>query len=217
MLTNNFNEESQNNANEFNQAQGAQNFNVAEQIPAVHFNQLNNTVDNSIKAVKEELKRLAIKAAEANSLNTIDPDDYTPSQQEKFSELSGFYEDKDVKLIMSHLTIHGDNAFSAIKDKAFAISNGSFEDSEKIQSDLEAILVVNKFTLATRLIQHVTKVRRANKLRPYAKDALKNCVNEIFARHMFDVVKIEYKVGEKEKSEVIGYVPTFNLNCQSPL
>jgi hypothetical protein len=217
MHTNNFNGESQNNANQFNEAQSAQSFNVSEPVPDNHLDQVNNTVDTSFKAYKEELKRLAVLAAEANSFMKIDPDDYTPTQQERLSELGGYYEEKDTEQIISHLTVHGENAYASIKEKVFAISNADFEETEKLQSALEEILVVNKFTPSTRVIQHATKTRRANKLKPYAKDALKNCVSAVFARHMFDVVKIEYKVGEKEKSEVIGYVPTFNLNCQAPL
>lgn len=176
----------------------------------------NALTDQSTSEVKKELKRKAIVTAEAASPEHIDPEEYSEVQEDRFSVLTGFYPYKDAQRIVDLLSIHGESAYSRVKEKVDAIDSGNSIHSEKVQNELEAVLVINKVVTKSQITQHGTKVRRANKLMPYAKDAHKNCLNDILSRYIYEVVKIDYYQNGKEKSEVIGYVPRFNLNCQSP-
>jgi len=154
----------------------------------------------------------------ANSLGLNEPTPLTIEslsnlQLERYYWLSFLYKDDVAMHIISNATSHGMDSWAMVSQKITTISDMD-TDSTDYYNGLEEFMTIGKVYGKGEIIHTVAFVRKEMGLKPHDKNILKSCVADFFARHM---VRAEFSVvpeGSKDKPEVIGYVPTFNLNCQ---
>lgn len=153
-----------------------------------------------------------------NSLEQMAPENFTVKgltalQLERFYSLSYLYGEEGAMKIVSNVTSHGMDSWGMITQKTEAITDMD-SDNVDYHDALEKFITIGQLNSIGDIIHAVAMIRRELGLKPHKKDILKSCVADFFARHMVKTVFEELPIGSKDKPKVIGYIATFNLNCQ---
>lgn len=140
-------------------------------------------------------------------------DDLNGIQLERYYSLLSLYNEERALKIASSVNSHGFNSWAMVSDKVMMITDTDAE-LQTYYDQIDSIISIGKLHSIGEIIQAVAMVRRLLGLKPHLKNILKSCVTDFLARHMATQELSVLPEGSNDKPKVIGYIPTFNLNCQ---
>jgi len=137
----------------------------------------------------------------------------TDLQMGRYHYLLSRYSKIDALRLVTMITAHGNNSWLLVWEKIIQVGNMNAED-QKYYNSIDSDISLGTLISVGDIIEIISCKRRLFKREPFLQDIVKNCVSDFLTRYIAIPQYSEVPEHLKEKPKLIGYIPTFNLNCQ---